>query len=151
MCERPDLADNASPRPFYARVLAGNSKLVGHWLLLGQADPDRLAMILADTARIAKLGEPESTPDGATLTHWSGDATPPRWAARTSLFLLVQMPGKPRPRDDDEACAWAYCWLHNRQFEAFETARDSLPAHLRECLAAPLVEAWQDYRGQRLV
>lgn len=151
MCERPDLADNASPRPFYARVLAGNSKLVGHWLLLGQADPDRLAMILADTARIAKLGEPESTPDGAMLHHWSEDATPPRWAARTALFLLVQMPARPLPRDDDEACAWAYCWLHNREFDVFETAQDALPGHLRERLAAPLIEAWRDYRGLRLV
>jgi len=145
------MPDNTSPRTFYARVLAGNSKLVGHWLMLGQADPDRLAMILADTARIAKLGEPQTTPNGATLTHWSGDATPPRWAAKTSLFLLVQMPGKPLPRDDDEACAWAYCWLHNREFDTFETARDSLPAHLREPLSLPLAEAWQDYRGLRLV
>lgn len=151
MQERFSKPLSSTERSFYARVMAGSSKLVGHWLLLGQADPDRLAMILADTARIAKLGEPESTPDGQTLTTWSGDAVPPRWAARTALFLLVQMPARPKPRDENEACAWAYCWLRNREFESLEAARAALPEHLCEVLATPLEDAWQDFRGQRLI
>ncbi|WP_251976943.1 hypothetical protein [Salinicola avicenniae] len=145
------LRDDARERPFYARVVSGSPNLVGHWLLLGQADPDRLAMILADTARIAKLGEPDATPDGATLTAWSAGGTPPLWAARTALFLLVQMPARPVPRNTDEACAWAYCWLRNRDFSDLESALRALPDHLQERLEAPLAAAWQDFRGQRLI
>ncbi|MBZ9558235.1 MULTISPECIES: hypothetical protein [Modicisalibacter] len=137
--------------PFYAKAMRGASRLVGHWLMIGQAAPDRLAMILADTARLAKLGEPEDTPDGATLTAWSGDAQPPLWAARTALFLLVQMPSRPTPRDELEGCAWAYCWLRNRAFDSYGEAWEALPAHLREPLQAPLAQAWADRESQRLV
>lgn len=137
--------------PFYAKAMRGASRLVGHWLLLGQADPDRLAMILADTARLAKLGDPEDTPSGATLGEWSGDAQPPLWAARTSLFLLVQMPAHPLPRDEVEAAAWAYCWLRNRSFDGFDQAREALPAHLREALEPALAQAWADQQSQRLI
>ncbi|WP_110685527.1 hypothetical protein [Salinicola aestuarinus] len=138
-------------RPFYARVVAGGSRLIGHWLHLGQASPDRLAMILADTARIAKLGEPEQTPDGDTLIAWSEETAPPRWAARTALFLLVQLPARPQPADDDEACAWAYCWLLNRSFESLEAAGAALPEHLQAPLAPALKAAWQDHTGRRLI
>ncbi|PAU75875.1 hypothetical protein [Halomonas salipaludis] len=137
--------------PFYAKAMRGASKLVGHWLLLGQADPDRLAMILADTARVAKLGEPEETPDGATLGAWSGDATPPLWAARAATFLLLQMPAKPLPRDEFEACAWAYCWLRLRHFESLADAQAALPAHLAEPLAEALPAAWHDHQRLRLI
>lgn len=138
-------------RSFYTRVVAGGSRLIGHWLQLGQASPDRLAMILADTARIAKLGEPEVTPDGATLTAWSDDSAPPRWAARTALFLLVQMPARPVPGGEDEACAWAYCWLQNRTFASLEEAHDALPAHLHGILDDALDAAWQDQNNRRLI
>lgn len=151
MVEHPSPPHASQARSFYARVVSGSSALVGHWLLLGQADPDRLAMILADTARIAKLGEPETTPDGAILSAWSGDTAPPRWAARTALFLLIQMPARPAPRSEDEACAWAYCWLRNRTFDSLPAARAALPEHLREPLHHPLEDAWHDYRGLRLV
>ena len=62
--------------PFYAKAMRGASHLVGHWLLLGQASPQRLAMILADTARVAKLGEPEETPNGDALEAWGRGAQP---------------------------------------------------------------------------
>ncbi len=136
---------------FYAKAMRGASRLVGHWLLIGEASPDRLAMILADTARLAKLGEPEDTPDGATLTAWSGDAQPPLWAARTALFLLVQMPRRPLPRDEIEACAWAYCWLRNRDFENPQSALAALPGHLHEPLREPLEQAFVDQNSRRLV
>ncbi|WP_110669061.1 hypothetical protein [Salinicola halophilus] len=147
--QRPHSASQA--RPFYARAVAGGSRLIGHWLHLGQASPDRLAMILADTARIAKLGDPEQTPDGDTLKAWSDDVAPPRWAARTALFLLVQLPARPLPVDDDEACAWAYCWLQNRPFESLDDARAALPEHLREPLAPALTAAWEDHTSRRLI
>lgn len=136
---------------FYAKAMRGASRLVGHWLLLGQATPDRLAVILADTARLAKLGEPEDTPNGAMLGEWSGDAQPPLWAARTALFLLVQMPARPIPRDDLEAAAWAYCWLRNRSFDDFTQAHQALPEHLHETLQAALEQAWADRQSQRLI
>ena len=136
---------------FYAKAMEGTSRLVDHWLLLGQATPDRLAMILADTARLARLGEPEETPDGTTLEAWSRGGPPPLWAARTALFLLVQMPSRPVPRDEAEACAWAYCWLRNRRFDEFAEARDSLPDHLRETLSSILEQAWTDKQTQRLI
>lgn len=136
---------------FYAKAIRGTSRLVGHWLLIGQADPERLAMILADTARVAKLGEPDDTPDGATLQAWSGDRQPPLWAARAATFLLMQVPTRPVPRDELEACAWAYCWLRNRRFESFDEAEASLPAHLVEALGEALNEAWADARSQRLI
>lgn len=137
--------------PFYAKAMRGASRLVGHWLMIGQADPDRLAMILADTARLAKLGEPEDTPSGAILNAWSGDAQPPLWAARTALFLLVQMPSRPVPRDELEGSAWAYCWLRNRAFDSYDEARAALPAHLHEPLREALEQAWADRESQRLV
>lgn len=137
---------------FYAKVLRGIPRLVGHWLLLGQASPDRLAMILADTARLAKLGEPaEAAPSGKQLEKWSNDQQPPLWAARTSLFLLVQMPSRPVPRDECEACAWVYCWLRNRAFENCDEALKALPEHLHGSLAPALERAWADKQTQRLL
>lgn len=139
---------------FYAKVRRGLPALVGQWLRLGQADIDRLALILAETARVAKLGEPEATPNGATLIDWSGPEAGddiPLWAARTATFLLVQMPARPLPESDDEACAWAYCWLRNRDFDSFEAAERALPEHLREPLAAALKAAWTDRQGLRLI
>lgn len=139
---------------FYAKVRRGIPALLGQWLALGEGDPDRLALILAETARVAKLGQPASTPDGATLTAW---ATPeageevPLWAARTATFLLTQMPARPQPSSDNEACAWAYCWLRNRSFADHESAEAALPAHLRGPLAAPLKAAWMDRQGLRLI
>lgn len=137
---------------FYAKAMQGAPALVGHWLQLGQADPDWLAVILADTARLASLGEPEETPNGATLQKWShGDSQPPLWASRAALFLLVQLPSRPVPGDATEACAWAYCWLRNRQFDDATQAREALPEHLREPLAPALKQAWTDYQSQRLL
>lgn len=136
---------------FYAKAMRGTSRLIGHWLMIGRAEPDRLAMILADTARVAKLGEPEDTPDGATLQTWAGDAQPPLWAARSAAFLLTQVPARPIPRDNLEACAWAYCWLRNRRFERIEEAQSALPEHLRGPLEAALDEAWADAQSQRLI
>ncbi|TDX27912.1 hypothetical protein DFO67_112128 [Modicisalibacter xianhensis] len=137
--------------PFYAKAMRGGSRLVGHWMLIGQADPDRLAQILADTARLASLGDPEETPSGATLREWSHEGQPPSWAMRSALFLLVQMPSRPIPNDDLEACAWAYCWLRNHSFETFEQACEALPVHLQAPLTAPLEQAWADQQSQRLI
>lgn len=139
---------------FYAKVRRGMPALIDQWRHLGRDEPDRLALLLAETARVAGLGAPESTPDAATLSAWSvpaaGDEIP-LWAARTATFLLVQMPARPTPRNDDEASAWAYCWLLNRDFATFEAAEAALPGHLREPLAAALKAAWTDRQGLRLV
>ncbi|GHC24886.1 hypothetical protein [Aidingimonas halophila] len=137
--------------PFYAKAMRGKTRLVGHWLQLGDASPDRLAMILADTARLAKLGEPDETPDGATLEAWSRDSMPPLWAARAVVFLLVQMPTRPVPHDDCEACAWAYCWLRNRHFERLDEAWQALPEHLQSRLWPALEMAWNDQKELRLI
>lgn len=138
---------------FYAKVRRGLPALVGQWLTLGQGDEDRLALLLAETARVTRVGRPETTPSGATLVDWSrpDGEEPPLWAARTATFLLSQMPARPTPADDDEACAWAYCWLRNRDFEDLEAAEQALPEHLREPLDAALRAAWTDLKGLRLV
>lgn len=139
---------------FYAKVRRGLPALIGQWRRLGQGDEARLALILAETARVAKLGQPEATPDAATLAAWSepeaGDAIS-LWAARTATFLLVQMPARPLPQGDDEACAWAYCWLRNRDFPDHASAEAALPEHLRTPLAEPLKAAWMDRQGLRLI
>ncbi|GHE22422.1 hypothetical protein [Halomonas urumqiensis] len=139
---------------FYAKVRRGMPALIDQWRQLGQGDPERLALLLAETARVAKLGMPEATPDAATLAAWcepeAGDDIP-LWAARTATFLLVQMPARPVPQSDDEACAWAYSWLRNRDFSDFETAEKALPKHLQPALAAALKAAWTDRQGLRLV
>lgn len=139
---------------FYAKVRRGMPRLVAQWRDLGQDAPQRLALLLAETARVVRIGLPEATPDAATLTAWSeaenGDDIP-LWAARTATFLLVQMPARPRPRDADEACAWAYCWLRNRDFDSLEAAESALPSHLRESLADALPAAWRDRQGLRLI
>lgn len=138
---------------FYAKVRRGLPAVIARWRALGRGDPDRLALILAETARVARLGEPEATPDGATLDDWAagqGDEIP-LWAGRTAVFLLVQMPARPVPAEDAEACAWAYCWLRNREPANFEVAAEALPEHLREPLEAALKAAWTDRQGLRLV
>lgn len=139
---------------FYAKVRQGMPALIDQWRRLGRGDADRLALILAETARVARLGEPEATPDGATLAAWSqpgaGDGIP-LWAARTATFLLVQMPARPVPASDEEACAWAYCWLLNRDFDSVEAARAALPEHLRERLDHAVGAAWADRQGLRLI
>ena len=139
---------------FYAKVRQGMPALIGQWLHLGRGDADRLALILAETARVARLGAPETTPDGATLAAWSQPGAQddtPLWAARTATFLLVQMPARPLPQGEAEACAWAYCWLRNRDFASREEARAALPAHLRERLGHAVGAAWADRQGLRLV
>jgi len=139
---------------FYAKVRQGMPALIGQWLTHGRGDPERLALILAETARVAGLGDPGATPDGDTLIHWAtSDAEPaaPHWAVRTALFLLVQMPARPIPGDDHEACAWAYCWLRNREFENRDAAINALPEHLRQAMAAAVTAAWADRQGLRLV
>ncbi|MCC5882880.1 MAG: hypothetical protein JJU25_09635 [Halomonas sp.] len=139
---------------FYAKVRRGMPALLDQWRQLGQGEPDRLALILTETARVARLGEPGATPDGDTLSAWSqpdaGDDIP-LWAARTAAFLLIQMPAHPVPTSDDEACAWAYCWLRNREFASVDEARAALPDHLQEALTHAVGAAWADRQGLRLV
>ncbi|MCG6658256.1 hypothetical protein HOP52_10865 [Halomonas campisalis] len=139
---------------FYAKVRQGMPALIDQWRHLGRGEPDRLALILAETARVAKLGEPEATPDGATLAAWSrpeASDTIPLWAARTAAFLVMQMPARPQPHSDEEASAWAYCWLLNRDFHDVEAARAALPDHLRDTLTHAVGAAWADRQGLRLV
>ncbi|MDR5899952.1 hypothetical protein QC823_13230 [Halomonas vilamensis] len=139
---------------FYTQVRHGLPALLRQWLAIGQADEDRLALLLAETARVAKLGTPDATPSGATLKAWSVAETAeeiPLWAPRTAVFLLNQMPARPVPQSDAEACAWAYCWLRNRPFESLTNARESLPEHLHAPLHTALNAAWQDQQGLRLV
>jgi len=138
---------------FYTKMRAGLSALLRQWRSLGRADADQLALILAETARVAKLGTPDATPNGATLEQWSQDTQGemPLWAPRTAVFLLNQMPARPTPQSDEEACAWAYCWLRNRSFESLDAARTALPSHLVEPLAEALEAAWRDQQGLRLV
>ena len=75
----------------------------------------------------------------------------PLWAPRTAVFLLNQMPARSTPQSDEEACAWAYCWLRNRSFDSLDAARAALPAHLAEPLDEALAAAWSDQQGLRLV
>ncbi|PMR76291.1 hypothetical protein [Billgrantia endophytica] len=139
---------------FYAKVRQGMPALIDQWRHLGRGEPDRLALILAETARVAKLGDPDTTPDGEILAAWSrpesSDAIP-LWAARTATFLLMQMPARPVPQSDEEACTWAYCWLRNRSFDDVEAARMALPRHLRDVLTHAVGAAWADRQGLRLV
>lgn len=138
---------------FYTKMRAGLPALLRQWRALGQADADRLALILAETARVAKLGEPDATPSGTTLDMWSTASADeiPLWAPRTAVFLLNQMPARPTPDSDAEACAWAYCWLRNRSFDSLKEAHDALPAHLKTPLLEALESAWGDQQGLRLV
>ncbi|PCF94549.1 hypothetical protein [Vreelandella nigrificans] len=138
---------------FYTKMRAGLSALLRQWRSLGQADADQLALILAETARVAKLGTPDTTPSGSTLEQWSRDEQGeiPLWAPRTAVFLLNQMPARPIPQSDAEACAWAYCWLRNRSFDSLQAAHDGLPEHLQAPLQDALEAAWQDQQGLRLV
>lgn len=138
---------------FYTKVRTGIPALLRQWQALGRGDGDRLALILAETARVAKLGAPATTPSGETLAQWchASEEEIPLWAPRTAVFLLNQMPARPTPQDDAEACAWAYCWLRNRSFETRQQALDALPEHLRDPLAEALEAAWRDQQGLRLV
>ena len=147
-------AINAPQHDFYARVRSGMPALLRQWLSLGQADHDRLALILAETARVAKLGAPDETPDGNTFKAWcqaSNGEKIPLWAPRTAVFLLHERPAMPTPDSDAEAYAWAYCWLRNRTFANADDALKALPAHLQPSLEIPLQAAWQDQQGLRLV
>lgn len=136
---------------FYRLAMQGLSHLVGHWLLIGDADADRLAVILADTARLTKLGQPTDNPSGHQLTAWAQGEQPPMWVARASLFLLVQMPRRPAPQTPEEAAAWAYVWLRLRDHDSRDAALEALPAHVQESLKDTMDRAWLDLHSQRLI
>ncbi|MFC0268915.1 hypothetical protein [Kushneria aurantia] len=144
-----------SDAEFYASAMAGLPSLIARWLEIGDASPDRLGIILADTARIAKLGEPATDPDGATLARWATAAVeadrPPLWAVKATLFLLSQMPARPCPQDDAQRDGWAWAWLRLRRWESYEQARDALPSWLLEALGEHLQRAWRDRQRQRLL
>ncbi|RKR04541.1 hypothetical protein C7446_1751 [Kushneria sinocarnis] len=136
---------------FYATAMRGLPGVIDHWLTLGDAPVARLGIILADTARVAKLGEPEGDPDRATLEQWRTDTPPSLWAARAAIFLLVQMPARPAPRSPDECAAWAYVWIRLREHESPDQARAALPGHLQEALTLAIDHAWQDREALRLL
>lgn len=135
---------------FYAKVQAGLPGLVHRLIEHADAPPERLSMILGDTARLTGLGDPADNPEASTLIHWS-QQRPPLWVARTALFLLIQMPARPTPDGDDEQAAWAYVWLRMREHESCEAAINALPPYLRFILKKPLETAWADLKGQRLL
>lgn len=140
---------------FYASAMAGLPSLIARWLDIGEASADRLGIILADTARIAKLGEPLKDPSGATLKRWA-EATqpedrPPTWAARAALFLLSQMPARPHPEGPAQCDGWAWTWVRLRPWENLEKARSALPGWLESTLGERLETAWRDLDSQRLL
>ncbi|MCM2973169.1 hypothetical protein [Larsenimonas suaedae] len=144
------MTDAQTPQ-FYHSAMQGLSHLVGHWLRIGDASADRLAIILADTARLTKLGQPEDNPTGEQLKAWSQGETPPLWAAKAALFLITQMPQRPVPTTDVECAAWAYTWLRIRSYQSVAAAMNPLPAHLHPLLEAALDTAWGDLHSQRLI
>ncbi|WP_027349488.1 hypothetical protein [Halotalea alkalilenta] len=135
---------------FYAKAVAGWPALLARLIALSEAPADRLAIILGDTARLASLGTPEENPSAAELLAWS-HVRPPLWAAKTALFLLVQMPRRPAPESEEERAAWAYLWLRLRPRESLVDAIAALPEYLRTMLADDLDQAWRDQISQRLV
>lgn len=140
---------------FYTSAMAGLPSLIARWLEIGEASPERLGIILADTARVAKLGEPAEDPDGDTLQRWAmparPDDRPPTWATRAALFLLSQMPAHPLPHTEQERDGWAWAWIRLRAWENPDQARAALPAWLEPCLGERLTRAWQDRHSQRLL
>lgn len=140
---------------FYASAMTGLPSLIARWLDTGDASADRLGIILADTARIAKLGEPLEDPSGATLKRWAEARQPadrpPTWAVRAALFLLSQMPARPRPEGAAQCDGWAWTWVRLRAWEGVEQARDALPDWLYEALGERLETAWRDLGRQRLL
>ena len=136
---------------FYPQAQRGLPGLLRAWLTHGRGDSERLAVLLADTARIASLGQPASNPDGETLEQWAAEGGAPLWAPKAALFLLMQMPARPVPQGPDDACAWAYCWLRMREHDSPTAALMALPEHLRQPLAWPIEAAWQDLTHQRLI
>ncbi|GHC28192.1 hypothetical protein GCM10010082_21880 [Kushneria pakistanensis] len=140
---------------FYTSAMAGLPSLIERWLEIGETTPAKLGIILADTARIARLGDPAHDPDGDTLKRWAAPASradhPPTWATRSALFLLSQMPAHPLPRTPSQCDGWAWAWVRLRPWESLEQAREALPAWLAPALEERLPHAWQDYSAQRLV
>ncbi|OHV10856.1 hypothetical protein [Kushneria phosphatilytica] len=136
---------------FYATAMRGLSEVIDHWLTLGDASVARLGIILADTARVAKLGTPESDPGMSTLEQWRRETPPPLWAARAAIFLLTQMPARPRPRTSAECAAWGYVWIRLRHHESPDEAAAALPEHLRIPLTPTIEQAWQDRNDLRLL
>lgn len=136
---------------FYQQAQRGLPSLLLAWLTHGRGDSERLAVLLADTARVASLGQPSTNPKGAMLESWANEGGAPLWAPKAALFLLMQMPAHPLPNDSDAACAWAYCWIRMREHASPDAALIALPEHLRQPLAWPIEAAWQDLTHQRLV
>ncbi|REC93988.1 hypothetical protein [Kushneria indalinina] len=140
---------------FYTSAMAGLPSLIERWLEIGDTTPEKLGIILADTARIASLGDPERDPDGDTLRRWaapdSSTDRPPGWAARSALFLLSQMPAHPMPQTPSQCDGWAWAWVRLRRWESLDQARSALPHWLAPALDERLPRAWQDHSAQRLL
>ncbi|MFC0336622.1 hypothetical protein SAMN05421848_0789 [Kushneria avicenniae] len=140
---------------FYTSAMAGLPSLIERWLEIGDTTPDKLGIILADTARVARLGDPEGDPDGDTLHRWASPGSrtdqPPAWAARSALFLLSQMPAHPMPQTPSQCDGWAWTWIRLRHWESLEKAQDALPQWLAPALRTRLARAWQDHTAQRLL
>lgn len=138
---------------FYPLARQGFAPLIQRWRTYASATDERSLMLLADTARIAELGQPPVTlPDAALFAQWSSGERndPPLWLLKALVFLIVQMPAHPMPESATEQAAWGYLWLRLRPWSSYEEAQRALPLHLHATLNEALPIGWQDMQAQRL-
>ena len=138
---------------FYPLARQGFSPLLQRWRAHADATDERSMLLLADTARIADLGQPpDALPDTALLAQWANAERRdvPLWLLKAVLFLIVQMPARPVPSSPAEQAAWSYLWLRLRPWNSCDEAQQALPAHLHGALDETLMLGWQDMQAQRL-
>ena len=138
---------------FYPLARQGFAPLIQRWRTHVTATDERSLMMLADTARIADLGQPPvELPVPETLVQWASGKRddPPLWLLKALLFLIVQMPSRPVPDSAAEQAAWAYLWLRLRPWSSVDDACRALPEHLQGVLSDALPIGWQDMQAQRL-
>lgn len=138
---------------FYPLARQGFAPLIQRWRTNVSATDERSLMMLADTARIAELGQPPvALPDTILLAQWgSGERDDaPLWLLKALIFLIVQMPSRPEPESIAEQAAWGYLWLRLRRWTSLEEALHALPEHLQTALNDILPIGWEDMQAQRL-
>ena len=137
----------------YPLARQGFPLLIQRWRANASTTDERTLMLLADTARIAALGQPpDELPSAKKLIEWAtGERNdPPLWLLKALLFLIVQMPARPLPVSVAEQAAWSYLWIRLRPWRSYEEACQSLPDYLQSPLADALPLSWQDMQAQRL-
>ncbi|SEI47832.1 hypothetical protein SAMN05421831_102254 [Allopseudospirillum japonicum] len=114
-----------------AAVTQVSAELLDVWMKKAQGDKQQLARILLDTARIRGWTQAQDID-----TVWLDDhKQAPLWAAKSALFLLLQMP-KVCLQPENDSQVWGYAYLIKQIYTDFAEVPEKAQAwpNLQFCM-----------------